>query len=943
MDSTPIVNAVFEGGGVKGIAYAGVIERLEQEGLLQGIERVAGSSAGGITAMLLGLGYTASEIKSELQTMNFLDFQDSDSWSLPLPEKLRLLVDVATKEKMGANKGDVFYAWAQKMIEKKLGNANATFADLDAAIENKSVPGLKHMFFTGTELSDCEKSTFNDFSHESHPNMKIADAVRITMSFPGAFEAVDMDGKRYADGGINNNFPVEIFQDKKYYPKGYEATTRSTNPGTIGIRVDSKDEFLYFDSNRISDEKERKKYQKELEEKLKNKSSFSLLKFIKSIFIGLADDKQKLKQYKGQVVQIYDEGIDTLDFNMTNEKKQRLVKSGSLATDQYLINKTLSIPSNSNYTASDLESLYKSIENKNTLFLMASKITDQLNHARSKNNKSDVRNLSLNLFAVKKVMIDKKLIQEKDIQIINSGKHEGVIFSNDFISKVKVAFQEEYKESPDLEQQRNKSFLVISLYNKIKAVENTPEPPDDNQSGEINTLCTALGLPTGPSTYEVTVQPISGIKEISFKNPELQQILTDHNQKMNAQALKKASSKNEPKPSEKEIQDKINTLKNSIKTNFSKLNTLKSTLNSQEKLADALDNFIFDENDFLMIEIKNKLQNLKSQQEIYKEIQGAIEIKKFKGEPTEFMEKKLKEINTQILQKKSDFVGHLDSIPAEKMPLDLQDPKLKALSHSESLELFKTAKEVLIGFVGTQFDNFNKTGTSNTIDISMKDVSNKMREHAKDTLEKIKPIETEIKKDQQHCVQLQKRLDTIQNKPNNYAALIDLRNRVDKTLRERASGTNIQLTKWTFEGVELVNKNRKILAPIVNGTVRAFCAIAWGVHSMFKFRYGSPFHIKELLGLKTELDRLRMAEVLPEKEQNIDLKALPGKYGLNFDSLRNDNKLGKLIDKVVNKVSTKKTMAYDRETEILPEIDSPESKKSSENKDRGPSRLDAPD
>ncbi|MBQ0128550.1 MAG: patatin-like phospholipase family protein, partial [bacterium] len=39
-------NLVFEGGGVRGIAYAGALEVLEEEKILRKIKRVAGTSAG---------------------------------------------------------------------------------------------------------------------------------------------------------------------------------------------------------------------------------------------------------------------------------------------------------------------------------------------------------------------------------------------------------------------------------------------------------------------------------------------------------------------------------------------------------------------------------------------------------------------------------------------------------------------------------------------------------------------------------------------------------------------------------------------------------------------------------------------------------------------------------------------------------------------------------
>lgn len=42
----PFKHLVFEGGGVKGIAWVGASEVLEQKGVLPDIERVGGTSAG---------------------------------------------------------------------------------------------------------------------------------------------------------------------------------------------------------------------------------------------------------------------------------------------------------------------------------------------------------------------------------------------------------------------------------------------------------------------------------------------------------------------------------------------------------------------------------------------------------------------------------------------------------------------------------------------------------------------------------------------------------------------------------------------------------------------------------------------------------------------------------------------------------------------------------
>lgn len=52
----PFKNLVFEGGGVKGVAYIGAMEVLEDEGILDNIVRVDGTSAGSINAVLFAAG-----------------------------------------------------------------------------------------------------------------------------------------------------------------------------------------------------------------------------------------------------------------------------------------------------------------------------------------------------------------------------------------------------------------------------------------------------------------------------------------------------------------------------------------------------------------------------------------------------------------------------------------------------------------------------------------------------------------------------------------------------------------------------------------------------------------------------------------------------------------------------------------------------------------------
>ncbi len=64
-------NLVFKGGGVRGIAYMGALELLEEYRIVDNIERVAGTSAGAIAATLMSFRLTVPET---LALFNSLDF-----------------------------------------------------------------------------------------------------------------------------------------------------------------------------------------------------------------------------------------------------------------------------------------------------------------------------------------------------------------------------------------------------------------------------------------------------------------------------------------------------------------------------------------------------------------------------------------------------------------------------------------------------------------------------------------------------------------------------------------------------------------------------------------------------------------------------------------------------------------------------------------------------
>lgn len=207
MLTNQIENLVFKGGGVLGIAYAGAIEVLEQQNILQNVQRVAGTSAGAITAALVSMRYTSAQITNIVNQTDFKSFEDGEV----IIDALHVL------NKYGFYEGNVFLNWMKTQITNAGMDANATFLDF----KNKGFREL-HIFAT-----DLNAKGLKEFSVELTPNVIVAEAVRASMSIPLFFEAWTFpdgsDNHIYVDGGMIYNYPLTIFD------------AGTPNPNTLGL------------------------------------------------------------------------------------------------------------------------------------------------------------------------------------------------------------------------------------------------------------------------------------------------------------------------------------------------------------------------------------------------------------------------------------------------------------------------------------------------------------------------------------------------------------------------------------------------------------------------------------------------------------------------------------------------------------------------------------
>lgn len=164
---------VLSGGGHKGLAHAGALKFLNEVDIFPTV--IAGTSAGSIVGGLYAFGMKPDDILTFFKSVSLF------SWSHITFRKAGFL------------------------------DANSFESYLKDIFNDLTIGELKNeLFITATEITRGKLRIFN-------PQTKVTDAILASSAFPGVFSPVNVQGKMYSDGGILNNFPVNIIQGRCDY------------------------------------------------------------------------------------------------------------------------------------------------------------------------------------------------------------------------------------------------------------------------------------------------------------------------------------------------------------------------------------------------------------------------------------------------------------------------------------------------------------------------------------------------------------------------------------------------------------------------------------------------------------------------------------------------------------------------------------------------------
>lgn len=219
------VGLVLSGGGAKGCTHIGVIRALEEEGIP--IDYVAGTSMGAIVSSLYAMGYSPEQMTQLLSSEKFLRWKSGniDEHNLFFfqrddltPDFVRFKVNLRDSSSNKAN----FLIPNSVMASDQI---NIAMMDL----YSKANAACKGNFDSLFVPFRCVAS---DVSHKCayiHRKGDLGDAVRTSMSFPFVFKPIQVDGRLMLDGGIYNNFPVDVME-QDFQPDFIIGSTVSDNP-----------------------------------------------------------------------------------------------------------------------------------------------------------------------------------------------------------------------------------------------------------------------------------------------------------------------------------------------------------------------------------------------------------------------------------------------------------------------------------------------------------------------------------------------------------------------------------------------------------------------------------------------------------------------------------------------------------------------------------------
>lgn len=278
-------NIAFEGGGIRGYSYIGVLKALNEEESILNIKKVIGTSVGSIFALFVACKVSNSDLDKYSTTLfNQLTNLKHDY----LSQIIKFF------EYTGLYDNVNVYNAINLLLKERYNISNITFEQLF------NITNIE-LTVVGTCITT---ETIEYFNHKTHPNMEIAKAIQISTAIPFFYTVVDWNGSKWIDGGAVSNFPINY----------YDFDNGEYNKKTLGICLNN--------NKPIHNEKI---------------SVINLLDYIEDTELNI-NFKDNVGNIKNRNLIMIDTGnINFLNFNISQIDKDLLINNGFNTTKTYFL------------------------------------------------------------------------------------------------------------------------------------------------------------------------------------------------------------------------------------------------------------------------------------------------------------------------------------------------------------------------------------------------------------------------------------------------------------------------------------------------------------------------------------------------------------------------------------------------------------------------------
>jgi NTE family protein len=398
---------VLEGGGAKGVAFIGALQAMEARGATA--RRVIGTSAGAISAVLIAAGFSSDDMKTAMESMpggevgnpfdQFLDTPEgfeqdtirnsflarlfaeaipaavapaavagfgrgfgalagfvseavTDSAAEKVHSKLASNKDhgglyrnvFSLLERGGLYEGGVFVRWLAGWLEHEhVGLSNYSLRRFHSWLQEHADNPVNEINLLVTDVTKRRSLVLN---HRTAPHVPLVAAVRMSMSFPFAWQEViwqtawqkymdvdeeggstelDVAGDTIIDGGVLSNFPLYLLTESSDRVLALmDRTPGDCEP--LGLLIDEQ--------LPVAGDPAEGKPAASLRDELGARMFGRIGSLVDTM--GASRDGAAMRDHEKMICRLPAKGYGTLDFSMPDDRKHALIESAADAMEKHL-------------------------------------------------------------------------------------------------------------------------------------------------------------------------------------------------------------------------------------------------------------------------------------------------------------------------------------------------------------------------------------------------------------------------------------------------------------------------------------------------------------------------------------------------------------------------------------------------------------------------------